>query len=55
MEYSRWRIDRVYLLMPAQAFVGQWLQSFKEFPLRQKPGSFNLGDAMDKLTDSGSN
>jgi hypothetical protein len=27
---------------PAAAYVGQWLQSFREFPPRQKPGSFNL-------------
>ena len=28
-DYFHWRIDRVYLLVPAQAFVGQWLQSFE--------------------------
>ncbi len=56
MGYGRWRIDRVYALVPAQVFVGQWLQSFKEFPPRQKPGSFSIGDAMEKLTaSSGSN
>jgi arylsulfatase len=49
MEYARWRIDRVYMLVPAQAYIGEWLASFKEFPPRQKPGSFNLGDAMDRL------
>ena len=52
MGYERWRIDRVFLLVPAQAYVGQWLQSFKDFPPRQKPGSFNLSEAMDKLTKS---
>ncbi len=50
MGYGRWRAERMFALAPAQAFVGKWLQSFKEFPPRQKPGSFNLGDAMDKLT-----
>ena len=35
-DYAHWRIDRVYLLVAAQAFVGQWLQSFKKFPPRQK-------------------
>lgn len=48
--YSRWRIDRAFLLVPAQAYVSQWLQSFAEFPPRMKPGSFNLSDAMEKLT-----
>ena len=50
MGYQRWRIDRAFVMVPAQAFVSNWLQSFKEFPPRQKPGSFNLGDAMEKLT-----
>jgi len=43
--YVQWRLDRVFALVPAQAFVRSWLESFKEFPPRQKPGSFNLGDA----------
>jgi arylsulfatase len=47
--YRDWRFKRVFAMAPAQAYVGQWLQSFKEFPPRQKPGSFNLSDVMDKL------
>ena len=50
MGYARWRIDRAFVLVPAQAFIGNWLTSFKDFPPRQKPGSFSIGDAMDKLT-----
>jgi arylsulfatase A-like enzyme len=49
IDYSRWRIDRAYLLVPAQAFVVHWLQSFKEFPPRQKPASFGIDQVMDKL------
>ena len=30
-----------------------WLESFNEFPPRQKPGSFNLSDAMDKISEPG--
>ena len=37
-------------MAPAGAFVGKWLQSFKEFPPRQKPGSFNLDNVMEELT-----
>jgi len=50
MGYGRWRIDRIYTLAPAMAYVGGWLQSFQEFPPRQKPGSFNLSQVMEKLT-----
>jgi arylsulfatase len=50
MGYQRWRIDRAFVLVPAQSFIGNWLTSFKDFPPRQKPGSFSIGDAMEKLS-----
>jgi arylsulfatase len=49
--YPTWRLDRTFLVAPAGAYVGQWLQSFREFPPRQKPGSFNLSEVMDKLSN----
>ncbi|TLD43611.1 MAG: Arylsulfatase [Candidatus Jettenia ecosi] len=52
-DYPRWRIERLFLLLPAQAFVGQYLQTFKEFPPRQKPGSFNLDRVLEKLQEAG--
>jgi arylsulfatase len=48
--YARWRIDRIFLLVPAQAFVGRYIESLVAFPPRQKPGSFNLQGILDKLT-----
>jgi hypothetical protein len=38
------------LLAPAGFYVAQWLQSFREFPPRQKPGSFNLDSVMEEIT-----
>ena len=55
MGYGQWRAERMYALAPAQMFVRNYLQSFEEFPPRQKPGSFNLGDALDKLADGNPN
>jgi arylsulfatase len=52
MGYGRWRIDRIFTLAPAMAYVGGWIQSFQEFPPRQKSGSFNLSRAMEKLTEN---
>jgi arylsulfatase A-like enzyme len=49
--YSQWRIERVYLLVPAQALAGQFIATFKDFPPRQKPGSFNLEHVMKSLQD----
>jgi arylsulfatase len=51
--YKRYWIDRVYLLVPAQAFVARWLTSFKEFPPRMKPASFSLDQVMQQMTSAG--
>jgi arylsulfatase len=45
-----WAAARMFALAPAGAFVGQWLQSFREFPPRQKPGSFSLDRVMEAVT-----
>jgi arylsulfatase len=44
--YHRWWVDHMFIFAPAGAYVGEWLQSFREFPPRQKPGSFNLDNVM---------
>ena len=40
--YYDWFIDHVYLLVPAQDYVGKFLMTFREYPQRQKAASFNL-------------
>jgi len=50
MGYQRWYLEHMFAIAPAGAYVGQWLQSFKEFPPRQKPGSFNLDRVMEAVT-----
>jgi arylsulfatase len=49
MGYQRFFMDRMFLIAPAGAYVGRWLQSFREFPPRQKPGSFNLDRVMEAV------
>ena len=44
--YGRWWVDHMFVFAPAGAYVGRWLQSFRDFPPRQKPGSFNLDNVM---------
>jgi arylsulfatase len=51
--YYDWLIDRAYLLVPAQAYVGRFLATFKEFPPRQKAASFSLDQVMEALTPQG--
>ena len=44
------------LLVPAQSIVAQHLATFQAFPPRQKPGSFSIDQAMEKLMNQkGSN
>jgi len=50
MGYTRWMVERMFAFAPAGGYVAQWLQSFKEFPPRQKPGSFNLDRVMEAVT-----
>src|SRR5210317_2100955 len=51
--YYDWLLDRAYLLVPAQAYVGQFLATFKEFSPRQKAASFSLDQVMDKMQSGG--
>ncbi len=53
IDYKRWRFDRIFLLVPAQAYIANFLQTFQEFPPRQKPGSFNLDHVLAKLQTAG--
>jgi arylsulfatase len=55
MDYNRWFIEHMFMIAPAAAYVANWLQSFREFPPRQKPGSFNLERVMEAVTRSSSN
>ena len=48
MFYDKWLIDRAFLLVPAQAIVGEFLKTFEAFPPRQKPASFSIDQALEK-------
>ena len=49
MDYGRWRVEHVFLLVPAQQYVGRFLATFKEYPQRQKVGSFSLDQVLQSL------
>jgi arylsulfatase len=50
--YDRWFIDHAFVIVPAQAFVARHTATYKEFPPRQKPGSFNLDRVAEKLPEA---
>jgi arylsulfatase len=49
MDYDRWYLEHMFAIAPAGAYVAKWLQSFRDFPPRQKPGSFNLDRVMESI------
>jgi arylsulfatase A-like enzyme len=48
--YWDWYLNHVYLLLPAQTYVGQFLATFKEFPPRQKAASFTIDQVLEQLS-----
>jgi arylsulfatase A-like enzyme len=47
--YWDWLLDHAFLAVPAQAYVAQFLQTFKDYPPRQKAASFSIDQVMAKL------
>ncbi|MDB4962507.1 MAG: arylsulfatase [Myxococcales bacterium] len=51
MYYDKWMMDHAFVLVPAQAIVAEYLQTFEEFPPRQKPASFSIDQALERARD----
>ena len=52
--YYDWLIEHVFLLVPAQDFIADYLTSFKDYPQRQKAATFNLDEILAKLKEGSS-
>ena len=44
--------NQLYFIVPGQAVVTKWVSTFKEFPPRQKPSSFNVDHVLEKLINA---
>jgi arylsulfatase len=51
MDYERWRVEHLFVMVPAQEYVAKFLGTFQEFPPSQKPGSFSIDDALARLQE----
>jgi arylsulfatase A-like enzyme len=51
--YYDWLIDHVYLFVPAQKLVGDFLKTFVAYPPRQKAASFSIEQVLEKLVSQG--
>jgi len=49
--YYEWLVEHLFLLVPVQKIVGDFLATFKEFPPDQKSGSFSVDQVLEKLTE----
>ena len=51
--YYDWMIDHIYLFVPAQQLVGEFLKTFVDYPPRQKAASFSIDQVIEKLSQHG--
>ncbi len=47
-----WFLNHAFILVPAQAVVGEFLGTFKEYPPSQKSGSFSVDQIIEKMQRS---
>jgi arylsulfatase len=47
--YNDWFLDRAFVLVPIQTLAAQFLQTMKDYPPSQTPGSFNLSKIEEQL------
>jgi arylsulfatase len=50
--YWDWMFDHIFMLVPAQSFVAEFLATFLQFPPRQKAASFSMEQVLEKLEAS---
>ncbi len=48
-DYSHWMADRMFMMVPAQAKIAEFLATFKDYPQRQKVGSFSLDQVLEQM------
>ena len=47
--YTRFFIDHMFVMVPAQTYVAEFLQTFQAFPPRQTPASFTIDQVLQKM------
>jgi arylsulfatase len=49
--YYDWFLDHDYIVFAAQGIVTGFIETFKEFPPRQKAASFTIDQALEKMSE----
>jgi arylsulfatase A-like enzyme len=55
MDWNRWWVEHIFLLVPAQQYVAQFIGTFREFPPSQRVGTFSLDAVLRALQTPGKN
>ncbi len=50
--YWDWYLSKAYMIMAGQAIVSKFLETFEDFPPRQRAASFTIDQAMQRMEDS---
>ncbi len=54
-DYAGWMFRKIFVLAPAAAYVGEFLGTFREYPPRQRPGTFTIDRVLEMMYKSNSN
>jgi len=54
-DFNHWMAERMFVVVPAQAKIKEFLMTFKEFPQRQEIGSFSLDKVLNQIQSSQKN
>ncbi|HEX2951587.1 MAG TPA: arylsulfatase, partial [Armatimonadota bacterium] len=47
--YSRWAVEHAFVFVPIQSLVGELVETFKEFPPRQRAASYSVDQVLEQL------
>jgi arylsulfatase len=50
--WAKWAVDRMFVLVPAQAVARQFLETFIDFPPRQTPASFSIDQVLKQMQEA---
>ena len=53
--YYDWYLDHLFVFVPAQTYVAEFLSTLKEFPPRQKAASFSIDQALETMKEAPGN
>ena len=49
--YYQWILENAYLVLAGTTLAAEFLETFREFPPRQKAASFTIDQAMEKMQE----